>query len=156
MIRVVASTTGYGAALNRVQNYLQRSTSGLENRAVKAAEFAMEAAIEEMDMSGGGMFWPGNRTESSLPGKYPAIQWGDLIASMDVVTLPSPSDVGRAAWDAGGYGVPQAFYMEFGTSRHAPRPFMRPTVRKYRDHIRQIMGSESTKNRLAMTAVRYY
>lgn len=156
MIRVVAMTTGYGAAVGRAENYLNRVTGSLEQRAVNAAEFAMGAAIEEMDVSGGGIFWPGNRTEASLPGRYPAIQWGGLIASMDAKRLDAPRDVGRAAWDAGGHGVPQAFYMEFGRSGQAMRPFMRPTTRKYRDRIREILGAETTRNRMIMTAEKYY
>jgi hypothetical protein len=157
MIRVISATTGYEAVLARLDRFGNSYTNAnLQKNAMDAAEYAKKVTGVEMDRSGGGVFWPGNRVESSLPGKYPAIQEGDLVRSLNAHPLDAPPDVGRAALDAGGSGVPQAFYMEFGRSGAAPRPYMRTTVRKYEKEIKERLGAKTVTNRMSMMAVKYY
>lgn len=154
---IVAKTTGFEAALQSITNVGELyNTKSLQENAMSAAEFARDVTVMEMDQSGGGVFWPGNKRPSSLPGNYPAIQTSALVGTINAHELPSTNDTGRAALDAGGMGVEYARALEFGTSHAAPRPFMRTTVRKYRKEILAKLGSRKGRVGIAAPGVKYY
>lgn len=66
---------------------------------------------------------------ASAPGHPPAPDTGTLRNSIDITTL----DQGFAAEI--GTGIEYARYLEFGTDRMRPRPFLRPSYKKHRKRI---------------------
>lgn len=60
---------------------------------------------------------------ASAPGEAPAIDTGNLVNSIEAVRI------GNAHWRVNVYAEYGAF-LEFGTSRMQPRPFLRPACRK--------------------------
>jgi len=66
---------------------------------------------------------------ASAPGEYPNTDTGAMVASMGWRSTSALSSIFYA-------GVVYAKYLEFGTSRMAARPFMRPTLRALRSEIR--------------------
>jgi HK97 gp10 family phage protein len=81
---------------------------------------------------GGGIHW------SAHPGMFPAIDTGTLRDSIEYevtrsfetskLTVRPTSDVEYAE------------YLEFGTSKAAPRPFLRPTLAQFEPKIAEIIG----------------
>ena len=139
--RVVGKVTGFDAVYKRLESYeSEMSESRMSNRARAAADYAELKAYGEMLRTPAGRWHKGNVRHSSLPGNYPAIQHEDLADSMNTEIIGP----GKAAWNAGGGDVAQAFYMEFGTSEHDPRPFMRPTLIKFEKGIRERMRARKT------------
>lgn len=69
----------------------------------------------------------------SAPGEPPKRVTGALMESIDYQVEPSKQQVAVYV----GASVQHALYLEFGTSKMAPRPFMRPAVANV---SRQIVG----------------
>lgn len=154
MIRTVAKTHGLRESYEKMGNRLKAvSPQHLDAMAKAGAEFAAQKSIQEMAVTPFGRTHnfgkKVQRRPSSLPWHYPAMQEGDLVGSFDFKKLST----GVWAWDAGGPGVPQAFYMEFGTSKVAPRPYMRTTIVKYAAEIQRAMKAEQGRNMISTEMV---
>ena len=70
----------------------------------------------------------------SAPGDYPAVVTGTLSASLNVRQLRGGL-LGRSEWAAVAE-APYAAFLEFGTIKMAPRPFMSPSAERALDALR--------------------
>lgn len=122
--RVEASHGG----LILLRNFSRNPKSLLEKMSIAGGEKLKEKLSQDMDNPKSGIFYRGLDRRSSAPGESPAVQSGDLKASLKVGRVSAPRGVGRAAFTAG-QGLPRsyAFYLEFGAPANnmAPRAFMR-------------------------------
>lgn len=91
--------------------------------AVKAQELRTEV-VEQLTQPGRGQRY--GRHIASAPGDSPAVDGGRLWQS--IVALK----VDQFRWRVG-TNVEYALYLEFGTRRMAPRPFLRPAAEKVRN-----------------------
>ncbi len=72
---------------------------------------------------------PNRIHQASSPGEAPAIDQGQLVQAITAwMVRPGHWRVGVAGGEIGKIGL----YLEFGTQRIAPRPFVRPAVEKLR------------------------
>ncbi len=93
----------------------------------------------------------------SPPGSSPAVDTGRLRASISINWVDSGigrGKVDRPALENDGVGMPESeknkikvvvgtnveygAYLELGTSKMEPRPYLRPVLEKYRDKIRRL------------------
>jgi len=77
----------------------------------------------------------------SLPGEPPKVVIGNLRSSIDTATVKDATGVSgflgvRKSADAGRYG----FWLEFGTSKMAARPYLRPTIINNKDKLFRMIG----------------
>lgn len=88
--------------------------------------------------------WSGTYPPASQPGKPPAVRTGDLDRSIEVVRIKGSHFKIAVA------GAPYALFLEWGTSKMAARPFMRPANEKVRkvvaDLARQAMDRFLSSN----------
>jgi len=91
--------------------------------AVKAQQLRTEI-VEQLSQPGTGEIY--DRHIASAPGDPPAVDSGRLRQS--IVALK----VDQFRWRVG-TNVEYALYLEFGTRRMAPRPFLRPAAEKVRN-----------------------
>jgi len=70
---------------------------------------------------------------ASSPGNAPAIRSGDLIRSIIFDARPWEVEVGSIL-----EGYPE--YLEFGTKKMEPRPWLAPAVKKHEDEIVENVG----------------
>lgn len=106
---------------------------------ITAAPVACEAGLmvardwieQDMERSKNGVFWPGNRVPSSAPGESPAIQTGDLLATIKTEQIED----GATLEASGGHA-----HIEIGNARVAPRPFLRPSVTTNKKAIAGTIG----------------
>jgi len=111
--------------------------SGAVNVQAEAMRSEIYGVLEEYRV-GRGQKWPGQRNTSSAPGDAPARQSGRLMESVKVLQRSTPrrpvAEVGPdpAAFKKSYY----APFLEFGTHRIKPRPFMRTAVARYRQKMR--------------------
>ncbi len=106
---------------------------------VKTHFTGVDVAGEKARRAQGGKVEPGGISPRSKPGQPPAVQIGTLMSSiMNEVELSGTSVEGRvgpdiqyiAAEAAVGTDVNYGLYLEMGTSKMAPRPFLRPALRR--------------------------
>lgn len=83
--------------------------------------------VQKVSQPGQGRSYGGHR--ASAPGDGPAPDTGRLRQSIGV---ESPSPLIRRV----GTNVKYALYLEFGTRKLAPRPFVRPAVEEFRQRRR--------------------
>lgn len=72
------------------------------------------------------------KTRSSAPGEAPAVQTGRLRASL---AWETPRKLTRLI----GSNLKKAFFLEKGTARMKPRPFLRPAYRRSRARIARLL-----------------
>jgi len=72
---------------------------------------------------------------ASSPGNPPHLRSGDLQRSVHPVLMPNSFKVVA--------DMPYALMLEFGTSKMAARPFLRPTFEKEKDTVTKIMTEGS-------------
>jgi hypothetical protein len=92
------------------------------NKAASAVEDLAEHRINTGARSGRIYSTPRGRHQASAPGEYPKTQSGELVGSIfnrASSTTALTSEVGTA--------LPRGKWLEFGTSRMAPRPWLRPS-----------------------------
>lgn len=83
-----------------------------------------------------GVYYHGR--DPSQPGDYVKRVTGQLVRS--IATAPSPDG---NSWTVGS-NLQYATYIEFGTSKAAPRKFLRATLEEERDNIIRIIASGKT------------
>ena len=105
----------------------------LLSRAVLAGGLVLETAVK-LSMSAAshsGRVY--GKHKASAPGETPAVDTGNLVNSINT-TLDRAS--ATEAWANVGPTVEYGAYLEFGTSKMAARPFMRPGLDSSEDKIR--------------------
>ena len=94
------------------------------NRAVEVAANTAAAILREnLSGAGTGIFWPGNRVPSSVPGEFPARQTGDLVGSIRVYRA-GPATMAIAV----GGEAEKIETLEFGSPEEGGRPFFSRTL----------------------------
>jgi HK97 gp10 family phage protein len=113
------------AALRRVLE----SSDGPVARELLRVALRLEGTTKRLlSTPGQGRLYPRGRTvvhRASAPGQPPAVDTGRLRASI-THTLPERDERGLRV--RVGTDVEYARYLEFGTRRMAPRPFLRPAM----------------------------
>lgn len=114
--------------------------------AMKKAAFAVEADTKKhFTLVGSGRTY-GKHT-ASKPGEPPAIDTGVLRASiMSNVKVKSNEVIGKVGPDVehiatkaeAGTDVEYGLYLELGTVKMQPRPFLRPALRRQQGNIKKI------------------
>lgn len=96
-----------------------------------AREKANRAYRKSYRLRGGGEV---TETGASRPGEYPRKRTGDLRTSFDFEFYPSGM---KARW---GTNVKYGKWLEFGTRRMAPRPWMALTNRAKADEVKRLLS----------------
>lgn len=111
----------------------------LRTRLENAGAYAETAVKLELSKSGGGKLYGSHR--ASAPGQAPTTWKGDLRASIThtVVTI------GSLLTAIVGTNKTYAPLLEFGTSKMAPRPFMRITIERIKPTLWKIMAGGPNK-----------
>lgn len=99
--------------------------------------------IDQSNNSRSGVKYPNLPNRSSAPGESPAYQFGRLRNSIAVTKEATPDDLSA---DTGPrvQSFPDAYYaafLEFGTRRMEPRPYMRPAA----DAVRKLWRGQGIK-----------
>ena len=124
---------------------VREATTGIERKLARGLNARAEALraeifnlIEQGHPERSGVLYPNMRRRSSAPGEPPAYQTGRLAESIAVLSRATPADLVSTVGPR-----PQAFtgrapypvFLEFGTRRMKPRPFMRPAVEAFKRKI---------------------
>jgi HK97 gp10 family phage protein len=115
---------------SNVKEVLDAMAGDRLGKAVMAAKISMSAASHTGIVYGG--------HQASAPGETPAVDTGLLVNSINTELVSSNAN---EAWSQVGTGVVYAEFLEFGTSKMKPRPYMRPAYdnneAKIKDTIRR-------------------
>lgn len=106
---------------------------------VAQATVVLQTGLKQM-LSKPGRGRMGKQTRASAPGDPPAAQTGHLRGSVqvDLSRLQESNPRGRA-----GTNVNYGLFLELGTRKMAPRPWARPTARKFRPIIKQMFHAKN-------------
>lgn len=126
---------------NRKLTQIRFSTRDMEDAAARRAAMETVEYIRE--------HWSGYAPPASSPGQPPAVDEGNLDEAMEI-TRRATSGRGTE-WIAfvnksklpG--GVPYDEYLEYGTAKMSPRPFMRPAAEHTRRTYEQLAKDEVEK-----------
>ena len=128
-----------------------RNLSDLELQQVTDAGGAVLETKVKLSMTeakSGRMYGRGAKSHrASAPGEAPAVDMGNLVNSIKSVPVG-----GVEAATLVGTHLEKGIWLEKGTARMAPRPFMRPGADENRDEIERAM--QLTAQRLAEKAVK--
>jgi HK97 gp10 family phage protein len=118
---------------SRVKRLIQSGVSSMHFSAIEIAQLAAKEAQDSLDHMGTFNEYIDPRTgvsrTSSQPGEPPVSPPGNpLSVSVKAVMVSSPNSNPAVA----GFGTDSEYgkYLEYGTSRMSPRPFMRPAALK--------------------------
>lgn len=117
---------------DRLKRMAQRTPQQVA-KALYAAGQLIEADAEQ-SITAGSISGAGHIP--SLPGQPPNADTRGLDLSIET-KIGGP---GVVTVEAGGPSAPYAAYLEYGTSRMAARPFMRPAVERNRKKVAQMVG----------------
>lgn len=109
-----------------MENAMRATERALGDGAVEKAAIVLEKHIKQtLSQRGTGRRYPrGKKThQASAPGEPPAVDTGQLRASI------RREKAGLFTWRVG-TGLEHAPHLEYGTSKMAPRPFMRPALER--------------------------
>ena len=132
-----ANVTAMKTAANLVAEYVKTHFSGVD------------VAGEKARRAKGGKAQTGGKSPPSKPGQPPAVQIGTLRSSImtEVETrMLGTNVVGRVGPDVEkiaakvpvGTNVEYGYFLELGTSKMAPRPFLRPALHRTRKKVVKI------------------
>lgn len=111
----------------------------LRNRLENAGAYAENAVKMALSMPGGGKLYGSHRASS--PGQPPTTWSGDLRASITHQVMK----LGLFLTAIVGTDKTYAPKLEYGTSKMAPRPFMRVTIAKIQPILWRIMAGGKSK-----------
>lgn len=106
------------------------------------AEIALDWMVADMQGGKSGRQYSHLPNQSSAPGESPAVQSGDLVRSLEQVL---ELDVTARATAVVSSDDNKAAMLEYGTSKMAPRPFMRPSIDENKQAIERMANQEITK-----------
>jgi HK97 gp10 family phage protein len=120
--------TGVTLKINSValDSIFRAAEKAVNNSAFDVAK-EMKKSILSGSKSGRQYFIKGRRHQSSAPGQPPANSTGKLVRSIKVTKSNSGHEVKIDAEYAG--------YLEYGTSRMRPRPFILPALLKVKRNL---------------------
>lgn len=104
---------------------------------VQVTAFEIQADAMESMTGGRSGRWYGNH-RASAPGEAPAMDSGLLANTIGVSSVPGVDNDLAAMVVANADYAP---HLEFGTSRMAPRPFLRPAFERARDGFERALRS---------------
>lgn len=110
-------------------DHTRAAAQQLANRraALLAQELRTEVVLAASQPGRGRMYKRGRKThQASAPGDGPAVDRGDLVKSIHA------RQIKPGHWRVG-VREPYALFLEFGTRKMAPRPFVRIAVEKLRN-----------------------
>lgn len=124
--------------LNRLIKKLQKINQNTNKYILREynyiAQLMRNEAVTNVSQPGTGKIYKrGNKThQASRPGQAPATDTGVLKANIfaDLAKNELAAKFGVKA------GVKYARFLEYGTSKMAPRPFIRPAYNKFKDKIK--------------------
>lgn len=99
--------------------------------------------VLERNQWGSGIHYPGNPRRSSAPGEPPARQTGRLQESIAVLSRAQPDRLEATVGprpQAFTRSAPYPVFLEFGTVRMAPRPFVGVGLRGFRAKVRGVQA----------------
>lgn len=122
------------------KSYFNEAKSEIEKakakKAMEAAVHVRNKVVEKLSGNGTGRTYKvpgtGRTYTASSPGQPPAVLFGDLRQSIQFDAKDETAIVGS--------GLEKSKWLEFGTGRIAPRPFLKPTFVEEVDAIGQILG----------------
>lgn len=104
-----------------------------------------DAKAQVEDQIGSGVKYPNLPNQSSAAGESPVNQMGDLLESIHENPEPDITGIGSEACVDSPYGP----YLEFGTSKMQPRPFLGPaSVTGEEAAVEYVESIPSTLNRI--------
>lgn len=128
---------------NAVDGINAKLVRGLNARA-EALRAEIYGVLEESRIGTGRVYTRrGKRHQASAPGEPPARDTGRLMESIAVLSRATPNElvstVGprEAAFKK---RAPYPVFLEFGTRRMKPRPFMRPALERFRQKIKGVIA----------------
>jgi hypothetical protein len=116
-----------------------RYALGLGHGAHMAGQLMVRTTHAGMQSAGGGRLYSKARRQSGAPGGYPAVQSGQLLGSIHY-EVESISRLTFGSTGAFNKGFDYAIAQEMGTSKMAPRPYIKLTVDKTRAEVARILG----------------
>ena len=121
---------------SNVSEILKKLGDAKEERLIAASEHARNRLVEKLGGNRTGRTYtvPGTSVTytASSPGEAPASRTGQLRGSIEYETTKDKSVIGTRLQ----YGA----FLELGTNRNAPRPWLRSTLLEERDTIKKILG----------------
>lgn len=122
----MAATSNYSAAMkaaNYISKVITARSAAYMAACNEAGEEVRNEVVRELSHAGGGRVY--GRHRASAPGSPPAPDTGTLRNSI-YVQIQSAGPIRKVI--KVGTRVPYATFLEYGTSKMRPRPFMRPAV----------------------------
>ena len=121
--------------LDHLQEQLDALPENLDEAITRGLEMAAAEAVQQIDEEISQSYPP-----ASLPGEPPALRTGTLLRSVRIDTVEPL----RVTIAVGGSGTmaPYASWLEFGTSKMAPRPFVQPIVIRVAPEVGNIVLEE--------------
>src|SRR3990172_8567370 len=139
--------SGEEELIRKLQNLQTEVPAGM-GKAMLAGAFVLEGFIKQSMQEGhhGRIYRRGGKVhQASAPGETPAVDFGNLINSIDSSLLDNNASQVTTNAD-------YAPALEFGTARMAARPFMRPAVDEHEGEV--ISAVRATILRLVEGATR--
>ena len=110
----------------------------LEPAITRGLTVAASEAVQQIDESISTSYPP-----ESLPGQPPHARTGTLLRSVRIERI-EPLSV-TVAVGGEGTNAPYASWLEFGTSKMEPRPFIAPVVQRIAPDVANVVADEITK-----------
>lgn len=103
---------------------LKREVPGKVNKALNGIAIEIESESKRSINSHQSVGETYGRHVASAPGSPPNADTGNLANNITVQEIPKGYDVGSRS------GAPYGYYLEFGTSKIDPRPWLAPAFKK--------------------------
>jgi len=126
---------------------VQSAVATIEGKLARGLNVRAEALrseiynVLEQSQHGSGRHYPGNPRRSSAPGESPARQTGRLQESIAVLSRATPDNLEASVGprpQSYSRTAPYPVFLEFGTRRMAPRPFVRRGLQAFRAKVRNV------------------
>lgn len=131
------------AGIRSITNAIERIAKERGAEAARTAGFVLEGELKaELSRAGTGRIYKrgGVTHQASRPGEPPAPDTGRLRASVTNEQLPDGSVQVKVT-------APYAVALEFGTSRMAPRPYVRAAIARMKQRVKGVFARVSRGRR---------